>query len=136
MTDRPRGNTGSFRNARRSGDATRHPAGERSRILLISAGRLVSAGQSRRTLYSQRFGACRVGRPVKLVVPRAQVFHATSFRAPTEHKITFGADTDGRFVGGIHLVRALTSRFDLMPFTGQESTSVCTTGRHFAAPRR
>jgi xanthine dehydrogenase YagR molybdenum-binding subunit len=67
--------------------------------------------------------ARRVGRPVKLVVPRAQVFHATSFRAPTEHKITFGADTDGRFVGGIHLVRALTSRFDLMPFTGQESTS-------------
>src|SRR6202789_514136 len=67
--------------------------------------------------------ARRVGRPVKLVVPRAQVFHATIFRAPTEHKITFGADTDGRFVGGIHLVRALTSRFDLMPFTGQESTS-------------
>jgi xanthine dehydrogenase YagR molybdenum-binding subunit len=70
--------------------------------------------------------ARRVGRPVKLVVPRAQVFHATSFRAPTEHKITFGADTDGRFVGfvgGIHLARALTSRFDLMPFTGQESTS-------------
>jgi xanthine dehydrogenase YagR molybdenum-binding subunit len=67
--------------------------------------------------------ARRVGRPVKLVVPRAQVFHATSFRAPSEHKITFGADTDGRFVGGIHLVRALTSRFDLMPFTGQESTS-------------
>lgn len=67
--------------------------------------------------------ARRVGRPVKLVLPRAQVFHATSFRAPTEHKITFGADTDGRFVGGIHLVRALTSRFDLMPFTGQESTS-------------
>ena len=67
--------------------------------------------------------ARRVGRPVKLVVPRAQVFHATSFRTPTEHKITFGADADGRFVGGIHLVRALTSRFDLMPFTGQESTS-------------
>jgi xanthine dehydrogenase YagR molybdenum-binding subunit len=67
--------------------------------------------------------ARRAGRPVKLVVPRAQVFHATSFRAPAEHKITFGADTDGRFVGGIHLVRALTSRFDLMPFTGQESTS-------------
>jgi xanthine dehydrogenase YagR molybdenum-binding subunit len=67
--------------------------------------------------------ARRVGRPVKLVVPRAQMFHATSFRAPTEHKITFGADADGRFVGGIHLVRALTSRFDLMPFTGQESTS-------------
>jgi xanthine dehydrogenase YagR molybdenum-binding subunit len=65
----------------------------------------------------------RVGRPVKLVVPRAQIFHATSFRAATEHLIRFGSDQDGRFVGGIHLVRAMTSRFDLMPFTGQESTS-------------
>ncbi len=34
-----------------------------------------------------------------------------------------GADRDGRFVGGIHPVRAQTSRFDLMPFTGEETTS-------------
>lgn len=67
--------------------------------------------------------ARRLGRPVKLTVPRAQVFHATSFRAPTEHTILLGVDARGRFVGGIHLVRAQTSRFDLMPFTGQESTS-------------
>ena len=67
--------------------------------------------------------ARKVGRPVKLVVPREQVFHATSFRPPTEHRIQFGLDRDGRFVGGIHLVRAQTSRFDLMPYTGQETTS-------------
>src|SRR6202046_23693 len=64
-----------------------------------------------------------VGRPVKLTVPRAQIFHATSFRAATEHHIRIGADRDGRFVGGMHLVRAQTSRFDLMPFTGEETTS-------------
>jgi xanthine dehydrogenase YagR molybdenum-binding subunit len=67
--------------------------------------------------------ARRVGRPVKLTVPRAQIFHATSFRAATEHHIRIGADRDGRFVGGMHLVRSQTSRFDLMPYTGEETTS-------------
>ena len=65
----------------------------------------------------------RVGRPVKLTVPRAQIFHATSFRAATEHHIRIGADRNGRFVGGMHLVRSQTSRFDLMPFTGEETTA-------------
>jgi xanthine dehydrogenase YagR molybdenum-binding subunit len=67
--------------------------------------------------------ARRVGRPVKLTVPRAQIFHATSFRAATEHHIRIGADHGGRFVGGMHLVRSQTSRFDLMPYTGEETTS-------------
>jgi xanthine dehydrogenase YagR molybdenum-binding subunit len=67
--------------------------------------------------------ARRVGRPLKLTVPRAQIFHATSFRAATEHHIRIGADRDGRFVGGFHLVRSQTSRFDLMPYTGEETTS-------------
>jgi xanthine dehydrogenase YagR molybdenum-binding subunit len=67
--------------------------------------------------------ARRVGRPVKLTVPRAQIFHATSFRAATEHHIRIGADRDGRFVGGLHLVLSHTSRFDLMPYTGEETTS-------------
>jgi xanthine dehydrogenase YagR molybdenum-binding subunit len=67
--------------------------------------------------------ARRLGRPVKLTVPRAQIFHATSFRAATEHHIRIGADLNGHFVAGLHLVRAQTSRFDLMPFTGEETTS-------------
>jgi xanthine dehydrogenase YagR molybdenum-binding subunit len=67
--------------------------------------------------------ARRVGRPVKLTVPRAQIFHATSFRAATEHHIRIGADRNGRFAGGVHLVRSQTSRFDLMPYTGEETTS-------------
>jgi xanthine dehydrogenase YagR molybdenum-binding subunit len=67
--------------------------------------------------------ARRVGRPLKLTVPRAQIFHATSFRAATEHHIRIGAGRDGRFVGGLHLVRSQTSRFDLMPYTGEETTS-------------
>ena len=67
--------------------------------------------------------ARRIGRPVKLTVPRAQVFHATSFRAATEHRIRLGADKTGRLLGGIHETRAQTSRFDLMPFTGAETTA-------------
>jgi len=66
--------------------------------------------------------ARKVGRPVKLTVPRSQVFHATSFRGANEHHIQIGATPDGRVTGGLHLVRAQTSRFDLMPYTGEETT--------------
>ena len=66
--------------------------------------------------------ARRIGRPVKLVVPRSQIFHATSFRAAAEHRIRLGLDADGTIHTGIHEVRAQTSRFDLMPYTGQETT--------------
>jgi xanthine dehydrogenase YagR molybdenum-binding subunit len=67
--------------------------------------------------------ARRVGRPVKLVMPRAQVFHGSSFRAATRHRVRLGAEPDGRIVAGIHEITAQTSRFDFMPFTGAESTS-------------
>jgi xanthine dehydrogenase YagR molybdenum-binding subunit len=67
--------------------------------------------------------ARRVGRPVKLVVPRDQVFHATSFRAAVKHRIRMGADSTGKITAAIHEIRAQTSRFDLMPFTGAETTS-------------
>jgi xanthine dehydrogenase YagR molybdenum-binding subunit len=67
--------------------------------------------------------ARRTGRPVKLMVPRAQIFHATSFRAATEHRIRIGMTASGKLVAGIHEVRSQTSRFDLMPYTGQETTS-------------
>jgi xanthine dehydrogenase YagR molybdenum-binding subunit len=67
--------------------------------------------------------ARRVGRPVKLVVPRDQVFHATSFRAAAKHRMRVGADSTGKIIAAIHEIRAQTSRFDLMPFTGAETTS-------------
>jgi xanthine dehydrogenase YagR molybdenum-binding subunit len=67
--------------------------------------------------------ARRVGRPVKLVLPRAQVFHGSSFRAATRHRIRLGAEKNGCLLAGIHEISAQTSRFDIMPFTGAESTS-------------
>jgi xanthine dehydrogenase YagR molybdenum-binding subunit len=65
----------------------------------------------------------RVGRPVKLVVPRAQVFHGTSFRAATRHRVALGADASGRLIAGVQETDAQTSRHDLMPFLGAEATA-------------
>jgi xanthine dehydrogenase YagR molybdenum-binding subunit len=59
--------------------------------------------------------AQRLGRPVKLVVPRAQVFHDASFRAASRHRIRLGADPSGKMVAAIHEVAAQTSRHDLFP---------------------
>lgn len=56
-----------------------------------------------------------LGRPVKLVVPRAQVFHDASFRPASRHRIRLGADRSGRMVAAIHEVDAQTSRHDLFP---------------------
>ena len=53
--------------------------------------------------------------PVKLVVPRTQVFHGASFRPASRHRIRLGADVSGRVVAAIHEVDAQTSRHDLFP---------------------
>lgn len=55
------------------------------------------------------------GRPVKLVVPRAGVFHDASFRPMSRHHIRIGADASGKMVAAIHEVDAQTSRHDLFP---------------------
>jgi xanthine dehydrogenase YagR molybdenum-binding subunit len=59
--------------------------------------------------------AQRLGRAVKLVVPRAQIFHDASFRPVTRHRIRLGADRAGKMVAAIHDVDTQTSRHDLFP---------------------
>jgi xanthine dehydrogenase YagR molybdenum-binding subunit len=59
--------------------------------------------------------ARETGRPVKLVIPRAGVFHEASFRPASRHHIRLGADASGRMVAAIHEVDAQTSRHDLFP---------------------
>ena len=59
--------------------------------------------------------ARRLGRPVKLVVPRTQIFHDTSFRPRSRHRIRLGADRTGRMVAAIHESDSQTSRHDLFP---------------------
>jgi xanthine dehydrogenase YagR molybdenum-binding subunit len=59
--------------------------------------------------------AWRLGRPVKLVVPRAQIFHDSSFRPAIRQRVRLGADRCGHMVAAIHEVDAQTSRHDLFP---------------------
>ncbi|WP_315761781.1 xanthine dehydrogenase family protein molybdopterin-binding subunit [Sphingomonas sp. Y38-1Y] len=42
--------------------------------------------------------AMLIGRPVKLVMPRGQVFHNASFRPRSRHRIKIGADAAGRMI--------------------------------------
>ncbi|KYF69837.1 xanthine dehydrogenase family protein molybdopterin-binding subunit [Sorangium cellulosum] len=59
--------------------------------------------------------ARELGRPVKLVVPRAQVFNGASFRPASRHTVRLGADASGLMVAAVHEVDHQTSRHDLFP---------------------
>jgi xanthine dehydrogenase YagR molybdenum-binding subunit len=59
--------------------------------------------------------AQRLGRAIKLVVPRSQIFHDSSFRPAIRHRVRLGADRSGHMVAAIHEVDAQTSRHDLFP---------------------
>lgn len=67
--------------------------------------------------------ARRIGRPVKLIVPRADVFHMVHFRPASRHRIRLGARDDGTITSLVHDAHAQTSRHDLMPFWGPEVSS-------------
>jgi xanthine dehydrogenase YagR molybdenum-binding subunit len=67
--------------------------------------------------------ARRLGRPVKLVVPRVQTFHNASFRPASRQRIRLGADRSGRLRAAIHEVDQQTSRHDLFPAMYTEVTS-------------
>ncbi|GAB2651552.1 xanthine dehydrogenase family protein molybdopterin-binding subunit [Kribbella swartbergensis] len=66
--------------------------------------------------------ARRVGRPVKLVIPRTQTFHAGSFRPASRQRVRLGADRSGRMLAAIHEIDAQTSRHDLFPMQYTELT--------------
>jgi xanthine dehydrogenase YagR molybdenum-binding subunit len=53
-----------------------------------------------------------VGRPVKLVLTRAQMYGPVTHRAPTRQTLRLGAARDGALVALHHHVRTATSRFD------------------------
>jgi xanthine dehydrogenase YagR molybdenum-binding subunit len=54
--------------------------------------------------------AKRVGRPVKLVIPRDQGFSVSTYRAETRHHIRLAADRDGKLVSYFHEGWELSSR--------------------------
>ena len=67
--------------------------------------------------------ARQLGLPVKLVVPRGQIFHAASFRPESRHRIKLGADHGGRILAAVHEIDMQTSRHDLFPSQGTEITA-------------
>ncbi|WNG50579.1 xanthine dehydrogenase family protein molybdopterin-binding subunit [Archangium minus] len=67
--------------------------------------------------------ARQLDRPVKLVVPRAQIFHNASFRPASHHTVRLGADASGRMVAAVHEIDHQTSRHDLFPLSYADVTS-------------
>lgn len=67
--------------------------------------------------------ARQLGRPVKLVVPRKQIVHDTSFRPTNRHHVRLGADRSGKFVAAIHETEQQTSRHDLFPSLYADTSS-------------
>jgi xanthine dehydrogenase YagR molybdenum-binding subunit len=68
-------------------------------------------------------GAMLLGRPVKLVMPRSQLFHTASFRPASRHRIRLGADAQGRMVAAVYEADVQNSRADTLRPTFSEITS-------------
>jgi xanthine dehydrogenase YagR molybdenum-binding subunit len=67
--------------------------------------------------------ARRLGRPVKIVLPRDQTFHGAAFRPATRQRIRLGAERNGRMVAMIHETWQQTSRHDSFATLGSDVTS-------------
>lgn len=72
------------------------------------------------------FAARELGRPVKVVVPRRQIFHDSSFRPATRQRVRLGADSTGRFTAALYEVDAQTSMHDFF-----QSEHADTAARHY-----
>lgn len=80
--------------------------------------------------------ARRLGRPVKMVVPRAQLFHDASFRPASRHLLRLGGDRSGLMSVAIHETDHQTSRHDLMPSDYTTTTSALYGWEHFRGEER
>jgi xanthine dehydrogenase YagR molybdenum-binding subunit len=80
--------------------------------------------------------ARQLGRPVKLVMTRAQLFHNASFRPASRHRVRLGADRSGRLLAAVHEIDQQTSRHDLFPSVGTEITSRLYGVQHFLGRER
>ncbi|WP_370158830.1 xanthine dehydrogenase family protein molybdopterin-binding subunit [Limimaricola soesokkakensis] len=56
--------------------------------------------------------AVEMDRPIKLVMPRGQLFHTASYRPRSRHRVRLAADADGTLRAGIYLVDQQNSRYD------------------------
>ena len=53
-----------------------------------------------------------VGRPVKLVLTRRQMYFGTGFRPAYRYRLRLGSDRDGRLSAAVHDIRGETSRYE------------------------
>jgi xanthine dehydrogenase YagR molybdenum-binding subunit len=53
-----------------------------------------------------------VGRPVKLVLRREQMYGPVGHRAPTRQTLRLGADQDGKLIALDHRTQTMSSTFD------------------------
>jgi len=67
--------------------------------------------------------ARRLGRPVKLVVPRDAMFTVGSFRPATRNRIALAAERDGTMVAMIHEAVGQTAAIDHIAFPGTNVTA-------------
>jgi xanthine dehydrogenase YagR molybdenum-binding subunit len=56
--------------------------------------------------------AVLLNRPVKLVMPRSQLFHTASYRPRSSHRVRLGANEQGRLLAGIYETVQQNSRYD------------------------
>lgn len=59
--------------------------------------------------------AMLLGRPVKLVTPRSQIFHVATYRPMSVHRIRLGANSEGRMVAVRHDAEQEQSRLGMDP---------------------
>jgi xanthine dehydrogenase YagR molybdenum-binding subunit len=59
--------------------------------------------------------AILLGRPVKLVMPRSQIFHVATYRPMSRHRIALGADESGRMIAVRHDAEQEQSRLGMDP---------------------
>lgn len=57
-------------------------------------------------------GARKIGRPLKIVLTRMQMFTLVGYRPQAIQKIAIGADNDGKLVGMMHEASAVTSNYE------------------------
>ncbi|WP_226583915.1 xanthine dehydrogenase family protein molybdopterin-binding subunit [Acuticoccus sediminis] len=74
--------------------------------------------------------AMMLGRPIKLVMPRAQLFHTASHRPASRHHIRLGAGLDGRIAAVLYDTEQENARYDqFFRYGYHEATS-----RHYGVP--
>jgi xanthine dehydrogenase YagR molybdenum-binding subunit len=98
---------------------------EPSKVRVISSSLGGGFGQKNSThshVALAALAARRLGRPVKIVMPRSQIFHTAGFRPMSIHKVQLAADEAGKIIAAIHEIDQQTSRHDLLFSPGTEVT--------------